>query len=85
MPTDPATRQEAHSRLVDLFQGIGHHAQGNPSAAPDLGGMIGQVEEFLSMPVDLARIFVTMAIDLTDAVLSSLEEAGFVLVKGLVP
>lgn len=83
MNQDPAVRQEAHSRLVDLFTGIGNRSTGQ--ATDPLTGMVDQLEELFSMPVDLARIFIEMAVDLTDAVLTSLEEAGIVLVKGLTP
>jgi hypothetical protein len=47
--------------------------------------MAGQLEEFMTMPLDLAMVFIDMSVQLTDAVLSALEEAGVVLVKGLTP
>lgn len=87
MPTtDPEVRQLATSRLTDLFQGIGHARQENdPSALGNLGGITGQIEEFMSMPMDLAVLFLDMSVQLAELVLTSLEEGGVILVKGLTP
>lgn len=88
MAQDPAVRRQAHGVLEGLFSGLGQHAQGQDAqAAPGLNleWMVGQFDEFLQMPVDLARIFTTMAFELTDLVLKALEEAGIELVKSLTP
>jgi hypothetical protein len=85
---DPAVRQEAHGHLMSLFQGLGNaNREQDPSVLGNvgLGGMAGQLEEFMSMPMDMAMVFLNMAVQLTDLVLSSLEEAGIILVKGITP
>jgi hypothetical protein len=83
---DQAVRQEAHGRLSDLFQGLGHaRAENDPSALGSLGGIAGQLQEFLEMPMELATIFINMSTQLAEMVLKSLEEAGFTLVKGMTP
>lgn len=89
MNQDPAVRSEAHSVLRGLFSGLGHHAQGGDSEQAPAGlnveWMIEQAGELVTMPADLARIFVDMSVDLTELVLQALAEAGFVLVRGLTP
>ena len=83
MNQDPAVRREAAGHLNALFQGIGNaRSEADPTV---LGGLAGDFEEFMSMPMDMALIFLNMATDLTELVLRSLEEAGIVLVKGLTP
>ena len=83
MATDPAVRKEAHGVIQNLFQGIGNaRKEEDPTV---LGGLAGQLEEFMSMPMDMAMIFLNMATDLTEMILKSLEEAGITLVKGLTP
>lgn len=84
MRQDPEVRQEAHGILSGLFRHVGESRQTGevPSA---LGGLGLQLEEFMSMPLDLAMIFMNMSVELTELVLRSLEEAGIVLVKGLTP
>lgn len=86
MNTDPQVHQEAHNVLSGLFSHLGSQGSG-PGASSGLGGgaLAGQLVEFMEMPVDLARIFLDMSVQLTDLVLTSLEEAGIVLVKGLSP
>lgn len=84
MPSDPEARQIAMSSLTDLFQGLGHHAQGG-QAGGAVGGLIGQFEEFAAMPLDLATLFLNMSVQLTELVLKTLEEGGVILVKGLSP
>jgi hypothetical protein len=81
MSTDPQVRQQAHGVLEGLFSRIGGQGAGDGAG----GALGGQLVEFMEMPVDLARIFVDMSVQLTDLVLTSLEEAGIVLVKGLSP
>lgn len=82
--TDPAVRQEAHGVLQGLFSHIG--SQGQQGGGPSLGGgLAGQLEEFMTMPLDMAQVFLNMSVQLTELVLKSLEEAGIVLVKGLTP
>lgn len=86
MNQDPQVRQAAASHLTALFHGLGHARQEqDPSALGSLGGMAGDLEEFMAMPMDMAMIFIDMATQLTELVLTSLEEAGIVLVKGLTP
>jgi hypothetical protein len=88
MATDPAVRQEAESVLGSVFRGLGNRARGEEVGQVgnvDIGGLIGQVEEFVSMPMDLATLFLDMSVDLTKMILNALEEAGFILVKGMTP
>lgn len=85
---DPDVYNEARGILSGLFahvgrQGGGGVPRGGGPAAP--AGAIAELEEFLTMPVDLARIFTEMAMDLADVTLTALSEAGIVLVKGLTP
>lgn len=84
MATDPGVRQEAHGILQGLFSHIGGQGQqgGGTSA---LGGLGGQLTEFMEMPMELAQVFLNMSVQLTELVLKSLEEAGIDLVKGLTP
>lgn len=83
MRQDPQVRQTAASHLHALFSGIGNaRREDDPTV---LGGMAVDLEEFMSMPLDMAVIFLNMATDLTELVLNSLESAGIVLVKGLTP
>lgn len=81
--TDPAVRQDAHGVLQGLFSHIGSKGQQGGGSA--IGGMAGQLEEFLTMPIDVAQIFLNMSVQLTELVLTSLEEAGITLVKGMTP
>jgi hypothetical protein len=81
--TDPAVRQEAHGVLQGLFSHIG--SQGQQGGAPAGGGIAGQLEEFLTMPMDMAQVFLNMSVQLTELVLKSLEEAGIILTKGMTP
>lgn len=88
MNQDPQVRQEAHGVLAGLFNRIGGQSgprDGGSGGVGDLGGALGQIEEFISLPTDLARLFLEYAVELTDATLTALEEAGFILVKGLTP
>lgn len=85
MTQDPQVRREAHSVLSGLFRSIGQRSSGQAPADDQFAGLLGEIEEFVAMPADLARIFLTMAVELTDATLTALEEAGFVLLKGLTP
>lgn len=87
MTQDPQVRQEAHNVLSGLFSHLGSQGSGPGASSGGLAGgaLAGQLVEFMEMPVDLARIFLDMSVQLTDLVLTSLEEAGIVLVKGLSP
>lgn len=87
MNQDPAVRQDAHNHLTALFQGLGHARQEqDQSVLGNLGGGLGgQVAEFMSMPLDIAMVFIDMSTQLTELVLTSLEEAGILLVRGLSP
>jgi hypothetical protein len=96
---DPGVRGEAQGRLIDLFRGIGQERTsrgpdgdggGSGGGGGGGGGLLGDglledVEEFMTMPLDLAVIFLDMSVELAELVLKSLEEAGFTLVKGLTP
>lgn len=87
--TDPDARQTAHNALFDMFSGLGHHAAGQDQAAPASGlnaeWLLSQFQEFIEMPVELATLFINMATQLTELTLSTLEEAGLELMKGLTP
>lgn len=91
MQQDQGVRQEAHGVLQGLFSrlggqgGGGGQGSGGGGGGDVLGGMAGQLEEFVAMPMELTKIFLDMSVQLTDLVLTSLEEAGIVLVKGLTP
>lgn len=88
MTQDPQVRQEAHGVLSGLFSRIGGQSgvrDAGGGAGPGLGGALGQLEEFVSMPADLARLFLEYAVELTDATLTTLEDAGFVIVKAMTP
>ena len=82
---DPQVRAEAASHLTTLFQGLGHMGGGQATTGGALGGLTTQLTEFMEMPLELAQIFMNMAVQLTELVLTSLEQAGFALVKGLTP
>jgi hypothetical protein len=83
MATDPGVRTEAEGILGNLFHSIGQHAQGqSPGVA---GGLLGQFQEFVEMPMELAQVFLDMGVQLTELVLRSLEEGGIILTKGLTP
>lgn len=85
MTQDPQVRQEAHGILDGLFRHLGTGGGEPAPAGLDLGALGQQVEEFFSMPIELATIFLNMSTQLTELILKSLEEAGIVLVKGLSP
>jgi hypothetical protein len=86
---DPQVRQEAHSVLSSLFSHLGRQGGTGDSGGggqAGLGGAFGgQVAEFMAMPLELTKVFLDMSVQLTDLVLTSLEEAGIILVKGLSP
>lgn len=82
MRQDPAVRSEAHGILEGLFRHVGESSQ---QGTGTLGGIGGDLSEFLTMPADLARLFTDMAFDLTEVVLNALAEGGVILVKGLTP
>lgn len=86
--TDVPIRQEAAGKLTDLFRGLGEQrqqAQGQTIDPGQLTGLAQQVAEFMTMPLDVAQIFIGMSTELANLVLDSLEEAGFVIVKGVTP
>lgn len=92
MAIDPGVRQDAAGHLMSLFQGIGKARQDvNQNRTPAAGGLAGlgsmasQLQEFMEMPINVAEIFLNMSVQLTEMVLTALEEAGFELVKGLTP
>jgi hypothetical protein len=79
-------RDQALDTLAGLFRRIGTANNPQPPEGGDaISGMLGQVEEFVSMPMDLAVIFLNMSVELAELVLTALEEAGFTLVKGMTP
>lgn len=83
---DPNIRSDAKSHLSTVFAGLGQHLLGQGGGEiPGLSGVAGQLEEFAEMPVELATIFLNMSTQLAELVLTSLEQAGFALVKGLTP
>jgi len=84
MSSDPEARQLAASRLTDLFQSLGRQAQGEAPSG-DLSGLLGQFQEFASLPLDIAVLFLDMSVELTELVLRTLEEGGVILVKGVTP
>jgi hypothetical protein len=81
---DEQVQEQARSVLSGLFRNIGE-ANSDGGSASALGGLGGELAEFITMPADLARIFMDMSMDLTEMVLTSLAEAGIVLVRGLTP
>jgi hypothetical protein len=87
MNQDLQVRQAAAGHLTALFQGLGHaRQQQDPGALGGLAGGLGQqVEEFLAMPLDMAMVFIDMSTQLAELVLTSLEDAGVILVRGLSP
>lgn len=83
---DPRVRSEAKDRLASLFGAMGRAPEDQGSALGGLaGGLGGQLVEFVEMPLELAAIFAGMGVEIAEAVLTSLAEAGYVLVKGLTP
>lgn len=83
MTTDPTTRSDAAGVLHGLFTHLGSGGSQPPPTA--LSGLGLQLEQFVAMPIELANIFMNMSVQLTELVLTSLEEAGITLVKGLSP
>ena len=84
MRQDPQVRNEAASVLSGLFRNIGETRQAGQAPAA-LGGLGVELEEFLTMPLDLAVVFMRMSVELTELILQSLEEAGIILTKALTP
>lgn len=84
MNQDPAARDEARGIIEGLFERMGR-APDDAGSAGILKTLGADIEEFVTMPADLAVVFVTMATDMTEVILKALAEAGFVLVKGLTP
>lgn len=84
MRQDPDIRSEAEGILDRLFTNIGR-ASTDAGSASSVSGLGTQIAEFVTMPAELAEIFVGMSMDLTKMVLESLAEAGIVLVRGLSP
>ena len=82
--TDPGVRQEAHGLLSGLFSHLGQSA-GSGGSQGGSGGLMGQVTEFIEMPLELAQLFMGMSAQLAEMVLKTLEEGGMILVKGLTP
>jgi hypothetical protein len=85
MTQDPQVRDRAVGILEGLFHHVGSGGTQPVPGGVNLGGMAVQLEQFFNMPMELASIFLTMATDLTQMILTSLEQAGIVLVEGLTP
>lgn len=85
MTQDPATRDRAATLLHSLFNHIGSGGTQPVPAGVNLGAMGTQIQQLLEIPVELAQIFIGMAGDLTEVILTSLEQAGIVLAEGLIP
>lgn len=85
MNQDPQTRSHAASILEGLFRHIGSGGSEPVPQGVNLGGMGQQVEQFVAMPLELAQLFTGMAVDLTNLILDSLEQAGIILAEGLIP
>lgn len=86
--SDPIVRQEASGILHGLFAHIGSQGRepaGGVTPSSPSSGMAAQLVEFLEMPMDLTKIFLDMGVQLTELVIQSLEDAGIVLARGLVP
>ena len=83
---DPQARNEAVGVLANLFQNIGRAPQ-KEAGGGGLGGLdIGrQLQEFATMPVELATIFLNMSVELAELVLKALADAGYTIVKGTTP
>lgn len=84
---DEATRDGARETLSSLFSNLGRARQNNdPGLLGGLGGGLAEdLQEFMTMPMDLAVVFLNMSVELAELVLKSLEEAGYTLTKGLTP
>lgn len=83
---DPQIRSEASSHLTSFFQQLGQARQQNdPNLVSGLGGATEQLREFMSMPLDLTMLFANMSVELVEMILTSLEQAGFILVRGMTP
>lgn len=87
MDTDPQARQSAVDAVSAMWQNIGHSTQNQDSGLlGGLGGGLGQqLTEFVNMPMEMAQIFINMAVQIAELTITSIEEAGVVLVKGLSP
>lgn len=87
--TDPAVRQEAAGALQSLFTHLGRsRQQGNVTeglTGLTGGAMAQQLEEFMAMPVELAQEIINYATQLTELTLTTLEQAGITLIKGMTP
>lgn len=87
--TDPGVRQEAAGALQQLFTHLGRaRQQGNVTeglTGLTGGGMAQQLEEFMAMPVELAQEIINYATQLTELTLTTLEQAGITLIKGMTP
>lgn len=88
---DAEVRSEATNVLAELFQNVGRQAQGQGQPDQGGGGMLGgidiaqELQEFATMPVELAVLFMDMSVELAELVLTTLLKAGYTLAKGLTP
>lgn len=85
MSQDPQVRDEAAGVLSGLFRHLGSGGSQPAPGGLDIGGMGQQFVELLEMPVELANVFLNMSVQLTELILRSLEDAGIVLARGLMP
>ena len=83
---DTVPHAEAKSLLADLFRKVGEQPPGQEQSGL-LGGIdiAQELQEFATMPVELAMVFMDMSVELAELVLTSLAKAGYTLVKGLTP
>lgn len=82
MSSDPEARATAGHAIGALFHHIGSRGD---APAPALGGMGGQLAEFMEMPVELATVWIDASTKLVELILTAVEETGVVLVKGMTP
>jgi hypothetical protein len=85
MSQDPQVRSQAAGVLSGLFHHLGTGGSDPLPSGLNLGAMGQQVEELIEMPIELAQIFLNMSTQLTELILTALEQAGLVLAKGLLP
>jgi len=81
---------EPRDVLAGLFRRVGQRARGDDipeegGGGDALGGLMGQVEEFITMPVDLAVLLIDASTEMATLVLDTLAKAGYVVVKGTTP
>lgn len=80
---------EPRDLLADLFRTVGRRARGEDAPIAEStglgGGMVGQIEEFITMPLDLATLLIDSGTEMAELVITTLAEAGYIVVKGATP